>query len=241
MYRSDLNPRDRSGAIIGVALIHAALLIAFLNLSGKMPLPASETITQLLNINQPKPPPPPPQQKVQPRPKEKSGGAAPPNIRSQATPVVAPRPKIVTPPQPRIAATQAPRQGTASTQGASSLPGPGTGAGGVGTGTGSGAGGTGPGGGGEGIAVPVHLVRGISGRDYPLAIMARWPPGGRIDVILRVEADGRISSCRVGRSFGDALADQWTCALITQRGQFRPAIDRSGRPVAGWFGYSQAE
>src|SRR4051812_24042549 len=86
----------------------------------------------------PPPPPPPPPQPQQPQPKEKEGGSAPRNIRSQATPVVAPKQRIVPPPLQPIVASETPRQGTAPTQGASDVRGPGTGAGGAGTGTGSG-------------------------------------------------------------------------------------------------------
>src|SRR5437763_4145024 len=106
----------------------------------------------------PPPPPPPPQHRQQPKPKEKEGGSAPKNIKSEATPVVAPKPKIETPPVQKIAATETPRQGAAATQGASDVRGPGTGAGGAGTGTGSGSGGSGSGGGGDnGVAEPPHL------------------------------------------------------------------------------------
>src|SRR5947209_14374169 len=137
MYRSDLKARDRSGDVVAVAAIHAALLLAFLNLAGKMPLPATETVFRVVNFNQPKPPPPPPPP-AQSKPKEKQGGAAPANIRSQATPIAAPKPRVVVPPRPQIAASPTPRQGASPTQGASNVLGPGTGAGGVGTGTGTG-------------------------------------------------------------------------------------------------------
>jgi protein TonB len=43
------------------------------------------------------------------------------------------------------------------------------------------------------------------------------------------------------RGFGNPQADQWTCSLIMQRGQFRPATDAAGRPVSAWFGYRQAD
>ena len=238
MYRSDLGPRDRSGAIVAVAAIHVALLFAFLNISGRIPLPVGESVVQLLNINPPNPPPPP-VHKARPKPKEKQGGAAPPNIRSEATSVVEPKPKIATPSRPQIAANPTPRQRTASTQGASNLPGPGTGAGGAGTGTGNGPVGSGPGGGG--IAVSASLIRGISGGDYPPGIRGRWPRGAAVYVRLRVEPNGRPSRCDVMRSFGDALTDQWTCALLMERSSFRPALDARGVPVAAWFGYKQVD
>lgn len=245
MYRSDLDAKDRGGALAAVVAIHAALLFALLQLSGRIDLADPQSVLHTFDVIEVPPPPvPPPKQetktKPKPKPKQKEGGSSPRNLKSEATPVVAPKPKVE-PQRPNpIVVAEVPRQGTAPTQGESTVVGPGIGAGGSGNGSGSGMGGNGPGGGGGGIAVPVRLVRGIGGRDYPREIMASWPGGGRIDVILRVEANGRVSSCRVGRSFGNPMADQWTCALITQRGQFRPALDRSGRPVAGWFGYSQA-
>src|SRR3954469_15831558 len=152
MYRSDLNNRDKSGAIALVIGIHAALLFVFLHISGKMTLADPQSALKLFDIRNRErpPPPPPPPQNQQPKPKEKEGGSAPKNIKSEATPVVAPKPRIVTPPVQPIPATETPRQGSAPTQGASDVRGPGTGAGGTGTGTGSGSGGNGSGGGGDG-------------------------------------------------------------------------------------------
>jgi protein TonB len=240
MYRSNLGAKDKSGAVTAVIAIHAALLFALLHMSGKMPFGETQPKLNVFDVHEVKPPPPPPpRQKQQPKPREKEGGAAPPNIRSEATPVVAPAPKIPAPPV--IAATKTPALGTAPTQGASDVRGPGTGAGGVGTGTGAGSGGTGPGGGGGGEAVPASLVRGISGRDYPSGIRERWPRGGVVYIRLRIEANGRPSRCDVMRSFGDSLTDQWTCALLMQRSQFRPALDARGVPVAAWFGYKQVD
>jgi protein TonB len=156
--------------------------------------------------------------------------------------VVAPKP--VVPPQiPNpVVVTETPRQGAEATQGASDVRGPGTGAGGIGNGTGNGLGGNGPGGGGGGgIAVPVRLLRGIATRDYPPAIQQSWPRGGAIFLRLRVEANGRPSRCDVMRGFGNPAAEQWTCSLIMQRGQFRPALDLRGIPVPAWFGYKQVD
>jgi protein TonB len=240
MYRSDLNSKDRSGALIAVAAIHGALLFALLHLSGRIDLTDPQSVLRTFDVTEVPPPPPP--RKQNEKPKDREGGSSPRNIKSEATPVAAPKPKVAPLLPNPVVVTEVPRQGAAPTQGAAEVRGPGTGAGGLGSGTGSGLGGAGSGGGGGGgVAVGVRLIRGIGGRDYPREIMAGWPRGGRIDVILRIEANGRVSSCRVGRSFGNPMADQWTCALITQRGQFRPALDRSGRPVASWFGYSQAD
>ena len=242
MYRSDLNPRDRSGAIAAVVVIHALLLFALLHMSGKIDLSDPQSVMRVFDVNEvPPPPPPPPAQKPSAKPKEKEGGSAPKNIKSEATPVVAPKPKIETPPVQKIAAAETPRQGTAPTQGASNVRGPGTGAGGVGTGTGSGAGGTGPGGGGDGgVAEPPHLVTPVlRGRDIPRPLLDQWPRGATVFLRLRVDARGYVSECTVDRGTGSPLIDNTLCNLAHERLRFRPAFNRSGQAVAGWFGYAQ--
>jgi len=206
-----------------------------------MDLGNPQSVLRVFDVNAvPPPPPASPQQKPQIKPKEKEGGSAPKNIKSEATPVAAPKPKL--PPVPTITTAQTPRQGTAPTQGASNVLGPGTGAGGVGTGTGSGAGGNGPGGGGEGAAYQAQLLTPtLRGRDFPRELMQVWPRGARVDVGLRVEANGSVSECKIFRSSGIPQIDSATCNLAHERFRFRPALNRFGQPVASWFGYRQAD
>ena len=222
--------------------VHAALLFAFLHISGKIDIGDAQEALQIFDINEVRPPsPPPPPQTPQAKPKEKEGGSAPKNIRSQATPVVAPKPQIEIPQLPKIAATETPRQGTAPTQGASDVPGPGTGAGGTGTGTGSGAGGSGPGGGGEnGVAYPPRLVTPVlRGRDFSRDLLEAWPGGAQVFLRLRIDPNGYVSECIIDRGTGVASLDSEVGALVHQRLRFRPALNRVGQPVAGWFGYRQ--
>ena len=78
MYRSDLNTTDRAGTIALVALIHAALAYAFLNISGTMRVLEQQVIPQLIDLAVE--PPPPPIVEVpldKEKPKEKEGAAAP--------------------------------------------------------------------------------------------------------------------------------------------------------------------
>jgi protein TonB len=242
MYRTDLNNRDKGGAMLGVVAIHAGLAFALLHMSGTIDVGHPERaleVFDLSDIKPPPPPPPPPQQVQKPKPKEREGGA-PANIKSEATPVVAPKPRIELPVTPPIAVTETPRQGAAPTQGSAAVRGPGTGAGGTGTGTGTGSG-AGAGGGGGGEATRPTIVRGIVGRDYPPQIQRRWPRGGAIFLRLRIEPNGRPSQCDVMRSYGDRVADQWTCSLIMERGIFRPATNQRGQPIAAWYGYVQRE
>ena len=242
MYRTDLSLRDRSGVIAAVAAIHAGLAFALLTMSGSIELIPDQRELAVFDVRPPEPPPPEPvveERQPEPTPEEE-GAASAENIRSQATPVVAPKPRVEVPRPPPIVASPTPNEGADPTQGASDRPGPGTGAGGSGTGTGSGGAGSGTGGGG-GQAAGVRLVRGITNRDYPPAIQRRWPRGGRIFLRLRIEPNGRPSRCDVMRSFGDAEADRWSCSLVMSRGQFRPATDDNGRPVGAWFGYVQSD
>jgi protein TonB len=242
-YRTDINTRDRGGAVAAVIAIHAGLLFMLLHLSGKMDVAGVESAMRVFDLTQPPPPPPPPppQQKQQAKPKEKEGGSAPPNIRSEATPVEAPKPKIVLPPVPQIVASETPRQGTASTQGSAPFAGPGTGAGGAGNGTGSGSGGNGPGGGGDnGVAEPPRLVTPVlTGRDFPRDMLQQWPRGATVFMRLRVDARGYVSECTIDRGTGVASIDSVICNLAHDRLRFRPAVNRGGQAVAGWFGYAQ--
>jgi protein TonB len=238
-YRTDVNARDKGGAIVAVIAVHAALLFALLNLSGTIELGVPQSALSTIDLANPPPPrPPPPQQRARPRAKE--AAAAPANVRSQATPVVAPKPRIVTPPVQKIVASNTPRQGNAATQGASDLAGPGTGAGGAGNGTGSGNGGNGSGGGDNGVADPPHLATPVlSGRDIPRDLLDQWPPGVPVFLRIRVNPQGFVSECNVLRGTGNREIDAAMCNIAHDRLRFRPAVNRSGQAVAGWFGYAQ--
>jgi protein TonB len=244
MYRSDLNSRDKSGAIAAVIIVHAAILFALLRASGHFPMVSTRDVLRVFNVNDVPPPPPPPpiqQQAQKQKPKQAQGAASPKNIRSQATEVAAPKPRIALPLPVPMATSTTPNQGTQATQGASNVLGPGTGAGGVGTGTGSGGAGAGTGGGGEGGAVsPPRLVTPVlRGGDFPQGMLDQWPGGATVFLRLRVDARGYVSECAVDRGTGVASIDSEMCNLAHDRLRFRPAVSRSGQAVAGWFGYAQ--
>jgi protein TonB len=246
MYRSDLNTRDKGGAMAAVIAIHAGLAFAFLHISGTVDLAHPEDALQVFDITEIKPPPPPPppvlKEQEQARPKAKEGAASPKNIKSEATPVVAPKPKIELPAPPKISVTETPREGASPTQGASDVRGPGTGAGGVGTGTGSGGAGSGTGGGGGGGqgSRPRLITRSLTQRDYPPPLRRSWPRGGRVLVIFNVQLDGRATDCRPYQSSGVAAIDQVTCSLVETRLRFAPARDKNGRPYVEKYAYMQA-
>jgi len=250
MYQPTPTLRDRAGPLAVVVLIHVGIGYALLQLSGaelELAGRADLSIFDVAIAPPPPPPPPPPvaerSEREKEKPKKDEGAAAPPNIASQATPVVAPQPRIVLPAPSPIVATTTPATGAAPTQGASTVVGPGTGAGGTGTGTGSGASGAGGGGGGNGLGESrARLVTPeLSRRDYPDSIYRRWPPRGVVFIILRVGPDGLPLSCRVARSIGDEAIDAETCRLALARFRFEPGRDERGRPVADFVGYRQED
>jgi protein TonB len=234
-YRTDITNRDRSGAFLAAAALQAALLLAFLNMAGTTDLHDTQSPLSMIDLrNRPVPPPTHPQATT----KEKGGGSAPKNIRSEATPVVAPKPRIEIPAVQKMAASETPRRGLAPTQGASAVPGPGSGAGGTGNGTGSGAGSNGAGGGD--VAEPPRLSTPVlQGYDLPRDMLDEWPRGATVFLRLRIDPRGYVAECMVDRGTGVARIDAVMCNLAHDRLRFRPALDRSGQPVAGWFGYAQ--
>ncbi len=242
MYRSDLNNRDKGGAMAAVIAIHAGIAFALLQMSGQVDLGDAQNplrVFDLSEIKPPPPPPPPPQQAERAKPKDEEGGS-PANIKSEATPVVAPKPRIELPVTPPIAVTETPRQGAAPTQGAAAVRGPGTGAGGTGTGTGSGSG-AGAGGGG-GIAERARLLTpSLRSRDFPRAFRRLLASGRSPFVMFTVLPNGRVSNCKIYQSSGDPTLDDVTCALVTSRFVYRPAYNRRGEPVESQMAYRQAE
>ena len=158
-YRTDVNARDKGGAILAVAAVHAALLFALLNLSGKIKLADPQSALQdhqfvdqssaatargcVASSRSPR------RRKAARAEEHQEPGDAGRRAQAEDRNV----------PVQQIAASETPRQGTAPTQGASNVRGPGTGAGGAGMARAAAAGGNGPGGGGDdGVAEPPHLV-----------------------------------------------------------------------------------
>lgn len=241
MYRPAPSPTERTATISAVVLVHLAIAYALLNLSGAVRPLARDDWTQLVDIS-PEPPPPPivEVEPETPKPKEKEAAASAKNIESKATPVVAPKPVIPVPSPNPVIATITPRQGVQATQGAATVAGPGTGAGGIGSGDGSGGSGSGTGGGGSGIAARASLLTpSLRTRDYPSGLRDRLLYGAPPFVMFTVEPNGRVSNCRIYRSSGDPDIDRATCALVTARFVYRPAINQRGQPVASQMAYEQ--
>lgn len=242
MYRPVPSKSERGATVAAVLLIHAGLAWALLNMSGAIRDRDAQEDMQLINLDEVPPPPPIVEEIVEVRKaEEKEAEASPPNIKSEATPVVVPPPRIQLPVPTPIIASPTPNQGVQPTQGAAPVPGPGTGAGGVGTGLGSGGSGSGRGGDGDGgyVEGPRLLTPVLSGRDFPRGMLARWPRGTPAFLRLRIDASGGVQQCIVDRGAGDPNIDATLCRLVETRFRYRPAVNRNGHAVAGWTGYVQ--
>jgi len=227
-------PSRLIGGILAAALQLALVVVVWTGFSPQIVRSGVQTALTSLDLRTPPPPPPPPPPRSRPRrpAHAASGRAAPPHARAHATPVVAP---AVPPlkPVPVVAAKFA-GTGTQSAQGAA-LAGQGSGAGGEGQGTGSGGAGNGEGAGGDGA----ELIRGeIRNSDIPQSLRSA-PFSGTTRTTIAVDANGRVSGCRIVRSSGNSLLDDLTCRLIFQRFRFNPARDDQGRPEPDTIDYDQ--
>ena len=224
------NPRDRIAPALVVGALHVALVYALITGLG-IDIPGKfEASLQVFEVP-PEIRPPPPKRAVSARhaTRRPRGAAAPPSLRSRATPVVAPPPVIPLVAPPLIVVAPVAGIGAEASSGAAPVRGPGTGSGGVGTGTGSGDADTGDGSGGE---TPLVHIRGrITDADYPDSA-AKLGISGTVHVRFVVGVKGRVTECRVTHTSGNAALDETTCRLIQQRFRYRPTLDAAGRPVA---------
>lgn len=219
----------RAAAAVAAAGVQAMLLYALLfGLAATLPARIADNL-QLIELIPEPPPPPPPPVKERVRDRRDEGEGSPPNLRSEATQVMAPKPVIPLPVPPPVVAAPLPARGNARSQGAAEVPGPGIGRAGEGDGPGRGR--RGPGEGADGVFTPPRLIRGgLSDADYPAAI-GEAGGGGTVSVRFSVETDGRVGRCLIDRSSGNPELDAVTCRLIRQRYRFRPSLDPEGRPV----------
>jgi protein TonB len=245
VYQSEKQDRIKSAAV--VAAFHALLGYAFITGLGIDVAAAVDDQLKIFDVPDAAIPPPieeavpPPEKtkekapKLKPAPKDPEGAAAPPNIKSRPTEVVAPKREVVLEvPTPVVAAPIA-GPGAAATSGNAPIIGPGTGAGGFGTGTGSGRSGAGGGGGGgAGLARGPRLIRGdVSDADYPRSALASGFQGS-VHMRFLITPEGRVGRCEVTRSSGHSGMDRETCRLMERRLRYRPAQDMYGRPVPAW-------
>lgn len=210
--------------------IEAAIILAVIyGLAGPgVLLPASSTSLVSVALD----PPPQPKERLKASGSTENGRAAPPSLKAEAAPVVAPLRTIVPPHAAPAAITPAASVGMKA--GASTLAGIGSGAGGVGSGNGSGNGGTGTGDGngdGDGGGSDPELTSGkIGNKDYPKALREANVSGTTV-VDIAVGTENRATGCRVTRSSGNRELDTITCQLAMERFRFKPARNAGGQAV----------
>ncbi len=261
-------PRDRRarlGAGAAALAVHGLIGLALIRGLAAPPLAeAPESRLDIFDIAPPPPsdpprvdlPPPPPTAEAESEARsgapEREGAAAPPNLRDEATQIVAPPPVIPLPVPPPVTAAPVAGTGSAPDQGAAPVRGPGFGAGGVGRGRGAGRSGDGRGADGEGgrgglgrHTPPRHLSGRLSDRDYPRAA-GEAGVSGTVSVRFTVGVEGRVTDCWITRSSGSRLLDITTCELIERRYRFAPSRDERGRPVPAdivedheWLSYDE--
>lgn len=162
------------------------------------------------------------------------GGAAPPDLTAEASPIIASAPVL---PSPTPPVSPVPNDDSGPAQGAALTPGPGSGAGGEGNGTGRGAGGGGPGGSAL-VSYARRIAGDISPRDYPRSAR-RARAEGMVGATVHVGADGRVTRCTVTVSSGNAALDETTCRLIRERFRYEPARNARGEAVPDIVGREQ--
>jgi protein TonB len=217
-YRQS-NP-DRAKAAAATLVVHlaigAALLTGLVNHVARKQADTLETfvVTEV---------PPPVTSPIVPEPDSApKDEPAPPNLKANPSPIVAPKAKLPLP-SPVPAAPVA-GSGSAVSAGASTLAGPGTGAGGNGSGLGGG-------GSGEGFT-PARKITKIPDREYRRITALSGSRTGSVGLSIRVGPDGAPAECRIARTSGNAGVDALMCQLTMTWVRFRPARDPQGRPVS---------
>jgi len=70
----------------------------------------------------------------------------------------------------------------------------------------------------------------VTNEDYPPEAL-RNNEQGSVGIAFTVKPNGRVSDCKVVQGSGSQLLDRTTCALITERARYSPALDAEGRAV----------
>jgi hypothetical protein len=89
----------------------------------------------------------------------------------------------------------------------------------------------------QALKTPVEIIKPInslfSTQDYP-AQSVRQGDGGTSTVIVLIDETGRTRDCMLEATSGIASIDGMTCAVIRERGRFKPAIGAEGKPVRSY-------
>ena len=78
------------------------------------------------------------------------------------------------------------------------------------------------------------LQRLFSGKDYPGNALIKLQ-GGTTSLEVLVDDKGAVADCSVTGTSGIATIDAQSCAIITDRAKFKPALDLQGKPARSSF------
>jgi protein TonB len=76
----------------------------------------------------------------------------------------------------------------------------------------------------------LNLPELVTSEDYPRVSLLNSEEG-TVEVELKVDRTGLVTSCRVAKTSGHIALDEQTCAVFRARARFEPATDRRGRAV----------
>ena len=80
------------------------------------------------------------------------------------------------------------------------------------------------------------LQKVFKSEDYPW-MAVRGEMQGTTGVVLLIDESGKVADCSVVETSGAASVDAQSCAIITERARFEPALDAAGNPARS--SYSQ--
>lgn len=90
-----------------------------------------------------------------------------------------------------------------------------------------------------GYPAPIDIGSWFSADDYPAEALKQGIEGS-VFFEVDVDATGKPTACRIGRSSGSPILDQATCNVVLARAKFEPALDKHGKPVPGKYGRAAA-
>lgn len=71
--------------------------------------------------------------------------------------------------------------------------------------------------------------------DYPGIAMLKEQTG-TVALVLLIDESGKVADCTVTQTSGVAALDAQSCAIIKERGKFKPAIGLDGKPAkSSWL------
>lgn len=81
------------------------------------------------------------------------------------------------------------------------------------------------------VQLPTIKYQGLfNSNDYPTKLVDAGVQGS-VGALLSVDANGSVSDCRVIEKSRSEVLDKATCSIFEKRAHYRPAIDKSGKPV----------